>query len=150
VDHPREDVAAEAVRPEDVAMLAAGPRRRLEALQQLLRVRRRRELVGKDRREDEDGQDADADDARHGPGARAEATSSTKPDARIESRVHEIDEQVRDDHDHRGNGDERLDDRHVLPRDRLHREPAHTRVREDRLGDHGAAQQEADLQPRAS
>ena len=61
VDHAGEEVAPEAVRAEQMAVLAAGQRRRVETLEQLLRVRAGRDLVGEKRREHERREDREAE-----------------------------------------------------------------------------------------
>src|SRR5262245_7038254 len=68
-------------------------------------------------------------------------------DSRIEDAVQHVDDQVREDHDDRGEHDEVLDHRIVPPEDRLHQEARDSRQVEDGLGDHQPADEECELDP---
>src|SRR5215471_17175332 len=72
---------------------------------------------------------------------------SARADARIEEAIDEIDEEV--DRDEQQGRDEHgaLHDRLAAVVDRLDREAADARPREHRLGDDGAAEQGAELEP---
>src|SRR5437868_3864373 len=78
-------------------------------------------------------------------GAVALARLSLIPDARVEPRVEQVDAQV-DQRESQGDDQHAaLDERKVAGQDPLHHERADAGPREDRLGEHGAAQQVAGL-----
>src|SRR5215510_16418508 len=72
---------------------------------------------------------------------------SPHPDLRVQVDVEEIHGEVHDDDDHREDEHARLDDGEVELADRADDEPAHAGHREDSLGDDGAGEEEAELQP---
>src|SRR5574337_303222 len=73
---------------------------------------------------------------------------SAHPDLRVEVDVEEIDREVHEHHDEGEKEDTRLHDGKVELTDGADDEPAHPRYREYRLGDDGAAEQQAELEPR--
>jgi hypothetical protein len=64
VDNAGKEIAAEAVRAEQMTVLATGPRRRVETIEQLLRVRVGCDLVREERGEHERGEDREAQEGR--------------------------------------------------------------------------------------
>src|SRR5262245_16432915 len=73
--------------------------------------------------------------------------SSRDADARIQIRVGHVDRQVRQNDRHRVDEHDALDQREVPVLERLERELADSRPGEDRLDQHRAADQEAELDP---
>src|SRR5215467_16390997 len=70
-------------------------------------------------------QGADVGRARAGTAIAAGLTAIADP--RVEDAVQHVDDEVRENHDDRGEHDEVLDHRIVTPEDRLHEEPRDTR-----------------------
>src|SRR5438445_1694616 len=76
--------------------------------------------------------------------ALAPATSAV-PDARIEHRVHEVDDEADHRHEERDDDDRPLHDRVIARGDRVQHVPSDADATEDRLGEDGAAEQRAEL-----
>src|SRR5262249_26825033 len=94
-------------------------------------------------RKNERGRSARRAGCRSTPGS---ALSMAKPNAWIERAVQEIDDDV-GQHDARaGEEHQRLQHEILAPRDGVHHQPAETRDGEDRLGDHGPAEDVAELE----
>src|SRR5437762_1234182 len=70
-----------------------------------------------------------------------------EPDTRVDERVEEVDDQIRDAVDRGDDQDARLDLREVLDVDRVDEQLSHPRVGEDGLRDRRAAEQEPELEP---
>src|SRR5437868_6930171 len=73
--------------------------------------------------------------------------TSAVPDPRVDDRVREVDDQVHDYEDEGEEQDPPLEHRIVAAEDRVSQPRAHSRVREDRLGENGAGEEEAGLEP---
>src|SRR5262249_6277419 len=82
------------------------------------------------------------------PGARVpmDTAASAHPDLRVEVEVEHVDGEVDEHHDEREKEDPCLHDGKVELADGAHDEPAHSRHREHRLGDHRPAQQQPELE----
>ncbi len=140
VEHPRQEIAAELIGAERMA----GRARRLEARREVRRERIVRRQPRRERRDDQHGRVSDeAQPLLHEPGS----FTSAYADARVEPAVGEIDRQVHQRVDDRRERHGRQHHREVAVEQRLHGEPAEPGPREDRLGDHGAAQELAGLEP---
>src|SRR5712691_44167 len=75
------------------------------------------------------------------------ATRSTDADAGIEDAIEHVDGEVDHDEERGRDEDHALHDRVVAVVDRLDGQAPHARPREHRLGDDGAAEERAELEP---
>src|SRR5262245_6134329 len=78
---------------------------------------------------------------------RASQRRSVRPDARVDPAIEEVDEQVAQDEADRDQQHHALHQRIVAREDRVHDEAADAGQSEDVLGDDGAADQRAELEP---
>src|SRR5215471_4534598 len=86
-----------------------------------------------------------ADRGRAPAGTAIAAGLTAIADPRVEDAVQHVDDQVRENHDDRGEHDEVLDHRIVTPEDRLHQEACDPRQVEDGLGHHEPADEKCEL-----
>ena len=75
------------------------------------------------------------------------STGSAEPDPRVDHRVQDVDDEVRDDDEEGGEQGHAKDDRQVLIADRVDGELAEAVEAERRLGQDGAAEQTTEVQP---